>query len=223
MNKIFRSKLSLLLILFILSLTSCIHRNPFRNDIHAFLEKDKIAAPAKNSILFIGSSSVTLWTSLEKDFPGYPIINRGFGGSTIPDLTLYVNDIVIPYQPKQIFIYVGENDLSTPENATADEVLNRYKKLYQSIRAGLPNVEVVFISIKPSPSRWYLESVIVDANQKIEAYIKTQPKSFFLDVHHAMLLNDSTVNPNLFREGKLHMNEKGYDIWKKIIQPQLMH
>lgn len=223
MNKIFRSKLSLLLILFILSLTSCIHRNPFRKDIHAFLEKDKIAAPAKNSILFIGSSSVTLWTSLEKDFPGYPIINRGFGGSTIPDLTLYVNDIVIPYQPKQIFIYVGENDLSTPENATADEVLNRYKKLYQSIRAGLPNVEVVFISIKPSPSRWYLESVIVDANQKIEAYIKTQPKSFFLDVHHAMLLNDSTVNPNLFREGKLHMNEKGYDIWKKIIQPQLMH
>ncbi|MCX6204727.1 MAG: GDSL-type esterase/lipase family protein [Bacteroidetes bacterium] len=223
MNKILRSRLTILLILFLLSFTSCIHRNPFRNDIHAFLEKDKIVAPAKNSILFIGSSSFTLWTTLETDFPGYPIINRGFGGSTIPDLTLYVNDIVIPYQPKQIFIYAGENDLSTPENAIAVEVLDRYKKLYQTIRTGLPNAEVVFISIKPCPSRWHLESVIVDANQKIEAYIKTQPKSIFLDVHHAMLLNDSTVNPDLFREGKLHMNEKGYDIWKKIIQLQLMH
>lgn len=223
MRKFLVRRPALLFFLFAMSISSCIHRNPFRNDIKAFLEHDKVATPAKNGILFIGSSSFTLWTSLETDFPGYPIINRGFGGSTIPDLSYYVNDIVIPYQPKQIFIYAGENDLSTPENKSATEVFERYKKLYQEIRVGLPEAEVVFISIKPCPSRWNLEPVIIDANQKIEAYIKTQPKSSYLDVHHAMLLNDSTLNTELFQEDKLHMNEKGYDIWRKIIQPRLMH
>lgn len=223
MRKFLVSRPVLLFFLFAISISSCIHRNPFRNDIKAFLEHDKVAAPAKNGILFIGSSSFTLWTSLETDFPGYPIINRGFGGSTIPDLSYSVNDIVIPYQPKQIFIYAGENDLSTPENKSATEVFERYKKLYQEIRAGLPNAEVVFVSIKPCPSRWNLEPVIIEANQKIEAYIKTEPKSIYLDVHHAMLLNDTTLNTELFQEDKLHMNEKGYDIWRKIIQPRLMH
>ena len=223
MKKILVSRPALLFFLISISFTACIHRNPFRNDIKAFLEQDKVSAPAKNGILFIGSSSITLWTTLQTDFPGYPIINRGFGGSTIPDLIQYVNDIVIPYQPKQIFIYAGENDLATPENASATEVFERYKKLYQRIRAGLPNSEVVFISIKPCPSRWNLEPLVIEANQKIETFIKTQPNAGYLDVHHAMLLNDTAVNADLFQEDKLHMNEKGYDIWRKIIQPRLMH
>jgi lysophospholipase L1-like esterase len=84
-------------------------------------------------------------------------------------------------------------------------------------------VELVYISIKPCPSRWNFEAQILEANQKIEAFLKTQSNSRFLDIHHAMLLNDTTVNPDLFLEDKLHMNEKGYDIWRKLIQPVLMH
>jgi lysophospholipase L1-like esterase len=222
MKKILVSRPALLFFLFAISFLSCKQINPFRHDIKAFKESDKISAPAKNGILFIGSSSFTLWTSMQSDFPGYPIINRGFGGSTIPDLILFVNDIVHPYQPKQLFIYAGENDLSNPINASAVEVLESYKKLFQVIREGSPNTEIVVVSIKPCPSRWNLEPVILDANQRIESYIKTQPKASFLDIHHAMLLNDSTVNADLFQEDQLHMNEKGYDIWRKIIQPRLM-
>lgn len=180
--------------------------------------------PATRGILFVGSSSFTKWTDVQDYFPGYPIINRGFGGSSLPDLIRYANEIIIPYQPKQIIIYCGENDMADAwGKVTPDSVLARFQTLMSIIRKQFRKVPVVFISIKPSPSRWKMEADFVRANELVKAYLRKQRKTRFLDVHNAMLLPDGSVNPELFIKDNLHMNAQGYAIWQKIIAPVLKH
>jgi len=195
---------------------------PFRKEIDAFLKADSIDSPEKKQILFVGSSSFTFWKDIKDYFPSYPIINRGFGGSSLPDLIRYAHEIIIPYAPKQIIIYCGENDIADAfGKITPDSVLSRFKRLMSIIRHELGKVPVVFVSIKPSPSRWKMEADFVKANQLIQKYLRRDRRAFYVNVHNAMLLPDGSVNPELFVKDNLHMNAKGYAIWQKIIEPVL--
>lgn len=194
----------------------------FRKDIDAFLKTDSITTPQKGQLLFVGSSSFTFWKDIKDYFPGYPILNRGFGGSALPDLIRYANEIIIPYQPKQIIIYCGENDLADSATVTPKMVRKRFKNLLNIIRAALGKVPVAFVSIKPSPSRWKQEKKFLKANQLIKRYLKRDPAAVFINVHDAMLLADRSVNPTLFIKDNLHMNANGYKIWQKIIEPVLV-
>src|ERR1700712_77926 len=110
---------------------------PFYNDIQHFKKLDSTSFPPKNAILFVGSSSFTKWKDVQEYFPSYPIINRGFGGSTLPDVIRYANDVIFPYQPKQIVIYCGENDLASSDTITAQIVVDRFKTLFGMIRQKL--------------------------------------------------------------------------------------
>src|SRR3989337_931862 len=148
--------------LFFLLLTDVVHsqeqKPAFWNDIQAFRKQDAVSLPPKNAILFIGSSSFTMWKDVQTYFPSYTIINRGFGGSSLPDVIRYANDIISPYQPKQIVIYCGENDLAASDTVTAKLVFNRFKQLFTIIRNRYPKVKVTYVSMKPSPSRQLLLS-----------------------------------------------------------------
>jgi len=196
---------------------------PFWNDIQNFKKQDSISFPPKNAILFIGSSSFTKWTDVQDYFPGYTIINRGFGGSTLLDLIRYENDIIFPYQPKQIVIYCGENDLASSDSVTSGMVGERFNILYNDIRNKLQDVSIVFISLKPSPSRRHLFQEMENTNAFIEAFLITQKKNTaFIDVHSKMLNEAGEPIPEIFLEDSLHMNAKGYAIWKKEIEPYLI-
>jgi lysophospholipase L1-like esterase len=195
---------------------------PFTKDIAAFKRQDSISFPPKKSILFIGSSSFTKWTDVQNYFPGFTIINRGFGGSSLPDLIRYEKEIIFPYKPKQIVIYCGENDLAASDTVTAQLVFARFQTLFNDIRDQLPKIPIVFISIKPSPSRWHLKGKIEEANTIIKDFLKKKKKTSFIDVYHKMLGADGTPLPDIFLDDKLHMNAKGYAIWQKEIQPYLL-
>ena len=129
---------------------------PFANDIAAFKKQDAVAMPPKNAILFVGSSSFTKWKDVQEYFPKHVILNRGFGGSTLPDVIRYEKDIIFPYQPRQIVIYCGENDVASSDTVTAAMVLQRFKQLFTDIRQQYPKTPVAFISLKPCPSRWQM-------------------------------------------------------------------
>jgi lysophospholipase L1-like esterase len=195
---------------------------PFWNDILSFKQKDSTQFPAKNAILFIGSSSFTKWTDVQDYFPGYNIINRGFGGSTLKDVIRYSYDVLLPYQPKQVIIYCGENDLASSANVQATDVVQRFKTLYGMIRQNLPHVVIDYVSMKPSPSRKHLFPKMKEANKQIKAFLQKDKKAGFINVYDAML--DATGNPKkeIFLEDQLHMNASGYAIWKKILLPYLM-
>ena len=203
--------------------TTQVFAQPFQNDIKIFKERDSVFKPLPNAILFVGSSSFTFWRDVNNYFPGYPIFNRGFGGSSLPDVIRYANDIILPYHPKQIFIYCGENDFAASDTVTAAIVFERFKQLYSIIRKGLgKKVNVVYVSMKPSPSRLHLMPAFNEANEQIKQFLSTQKHTAFADVYHPMLNADGTPNKELFIEDNLHMNAKGYAIWQKVLAPFLL-
>ena len=194
---------------------------PFADEIQTFKNQDKLNPPPAHSILFVGSSSFRKWTNVSSYFPGYTIINRGFGGSMFPDVIRYSNDIIIPYHPKQVVIYCGDNDLASSDAITADSVFERFRVLFQLIRTGLPDENIVYISIKPSPSRARLQEKMEKANLLIQTYLSIQSHAAFIDVYHKMLNPDGSIMTDIFLEDNLHMNAKGYAIWQKAIAPYL--
>ena len=193
---------------------------PFWNDIQNFKKQDSVSFPPGNAILLIGSSSFTKWTDVQDYFPGYTIVNRGFGGSTLLDEIFYVNDIVFPYQPKQIIIYCGENDLASSDTVTAAMVLDRFKQLFQMIR-NKTEAPIAYISMKPSPSRRHLFTKMREGNQLIKDFLATQKNTAFIDVHQKMLDSTGEPMPEIFLDDSLHMNAKGYAIWKKEMEPYM--
>lgn len=194
----------------------------FYDEIQAFKKQDKVSMPPKNAILFVGSSSFRMWSDVQDYFPGYTIINRGFGGSSLPDVVRYVDDIIVPYQPKQILIYCGDNDLAASDTVTAQMVADRFKTLFTTIRKKMGGVPIAFVSIKPSPSRVRLMPKMMQANNLISEYLRHKNKTAFIDVYHAMVTADNKPMTDIFKEDNLHMNAKGYAIWQKVIEPYLL-
>ena len=195
---------------------------PFRQEILQFQKSDSIVRPPKGQILFAGSSSFTKWKDVAMYFPGYPIINRGFGGASLVDLIYYADEAIIQYQPSQVFIYCGENDMADVDTVSPATVLLRFKTLHTILLKKLPRTtKIIFVSLKPSIARWHLESKFIQANQLIEGYIATQKNMQYLDVHTAMLDENKEVLKDIFIADKLHMNPKGYLIWQKQFAPFL--
>jgi lysophospholipase L1-like esterase len=194
---------------------------PFYTEIHQFKKQDSISFPPKNAILLVGSSSFTKWRDVQAYFPDYTIINRGFGGSVLPDVIRYANDIIIPYHPKQVIVYCGDNDLASSDTISPEIVTRRFKQLFYMVRGKLPAATITFVSIKPSPSRQRLMAKMADANAMIFKFLKTQKNTSYIDVFHPMLLSTGRAIPGIFVSDSLHMNEKGYAIWKKAMEPKL--
>ena len=214
--------LTLLFVFFCINAVAQKAKPPFWQDIQNFRYHDSAQSPPAHPILFVGSSSFTKWTDVQNYFPGYTILNRGFGGSTLTDLLRYEEDVIFKYGPKQIVIYCGENDLAASDTVTAAMVFDRFKNLFSEIRAVYPNVPVVFVSLKPSPSRWNLKEKEIAANKKIEKYLKKEKNAQFVNVWNAMLGEDGKPKPEIFIGDNLHMNAQGYAIWQKILQPYLI-
>jgi lysophospholipase L1-like esterase len=194
----------------------------FWPDIVAFKKIDSAQKPALNSILLIGSSSFTKWQDVHAYFPEYTMLNRGFGGSTLVDVIRYAYDIILPYQPKQVLIYCGENDLASQENISPEEVLLRVKTLFHIIRTNLPDATIDYVSIKPSPVRASIQDRVKIANKLIKAYFKKQKHAGFIDIYDAMLDADGKMREELYLGDRLHMKPEGYTIWQTAIKPYLL-
>jgi lysophospholipase L1-like esterase len=193
---------------------------PFYGEIQDFKRADKQHFPPQNAILFVGSSSIRMWDDMQSYFPGYAIIQRGFGGSGLNDAILYADDIIVPYHPKQIVIYSGENDVA--EGASSTDVLQRFTELFNLIREKLPAAGVIYISIKPSPSREKYMPVMEQANVMIRQFLSSYPETVYVDIYHPMLNSEGKPRKELFIGDNLHMNSKGYELWRDAITPHLM-
>ena len=191
----------------------------FWEDIQNFKTLDQQSAPPSNAILLVGSSSFTKWQNVSDYFPGKIIINRGFGGSRLTDLNSYSEDLLNPYQPKQIIIYCGENDFADDAQLKADVVVDRLKVFYKKIREKFPNIQVDFISIKYSPSRENLWPQMKEANKKIAKFMKKEKNAEFINITKIMNDANGNVRKDLFVEDMLHMTPEGYQLWTKVMNP----
>jgi lysophospholipase L1-like esterase len=194
----------------------------FANDMQEFKKTDSINFPPVGAIVFTGSSSIRLWKDIDKAFPGHTIINRGFGGSTLPDVIHYADEVIFAYKPKQILIYAGDNDLASSDTVTARTVYDRFVQLYTLIRSRMPEADIDYISIKPSPRRVHLMPKATQANALIKAYLEKEKNAHFINIFELMLDQNGQPRAELFLEDRLHMKPEGYAIWQKAIRPYLL-
>jgi len=193
---------------------------PFWKDIRSFQISDSLHRPPANAIVFVGSSSFTMWKNVNQYFPGRTIINRGFGGSSLPHVIEYADEIVIPYKPRQVVVYCGENDFMS-DTVTSEMVVERFRHLFSLLRKQMPRAEILYVSMKPSPSRQHLMPQFSSANAAIRDFLKKKRRTTYVNIWDDMLDNQGKPRKELFLADMLHMNEKGYAIWQKALEPHL--
>ncbi|HKZ38964.1 MAG TPA: GDSL-type esterase/lipase family protein [Chryseolinea sp.] len=190
----------------------------FRSEVDSLITLHN-SSDKSNAILFTGSSSIRLWKDLKSSFPNHNVLNGGFGGSEMADLLYYIDSLILPLRPIQIFIYEGDNDISRGRAedqiiATADSILKRIQKQ-------LPNTEVIFISPKPSIARWHLKEKYESYNKTFKAWSDQQNNVQYADVWTPMIDENGDVLKDIFIQDNLHLNEKGYKIWTSVLKKYL--
>lgn len=215
-------QLFILTTLFLLPLLSIAQPNPdrFESTIREFEKEDKANGYQPESVLFTGSSSIRMWKTLEADMAPVPVLNRGFGGSTIPEVLHYADRIILPHQPKNIVFYCGENDLSNDE-AEAQLALKRFKEFHKYLKKKLPETQLYFIALKPSIRRENYWPKLQKANKMLKKFMDGKKNYFFVDVASKMLDENGKVLQDIFLDDNLHLNEKGYKIWTETLKPLL--
>jgi len=203
---------TLTVLIFFVSLTSFGQvENVFTKEVKDITAKyDSIWDSSKETIVFTGSSSVRLWRKLQEEFPDHQIINSGFGGSQASDLLYFIDELILSYNPKKVFIYEGDNDLWAKKRPA--DVLDTTADIIRRIKAKNASTQVILISAKPSISRWKIRGKYKRLNRKMERFTQDDPNLFYVDVWKPML-NKRKLKTDIFIEDGLHMNQKGYDIW----------
>jgi lysophospholipase L1-like esterase len=191
----------------------------WEQDMQRFAQADAAHPPKPGGVLFVGSSSIRFWTSLAKDFPGVNTLNRGFGGSEIRDSTWYADRIVVPYKPRLIVFYAGDNDLNS--GRSPQQLREDFLAFVTRVRRDLPNVRIAYIAIKPSPARAALLPQVAEANGLIREAATSLKQVDFIDVYTPMLGADGQPRAELFGPDRLHMNAAGYALWRDIVRPYL--
>jgi lysophospholipase L1-like esterase len=186
-------------------------------EFQRFDEADRQSPPAAGGVVFVGSSSIRFWSTLQEDFPSLRPLNRGFGGSGISDVREHAERLIFAYRPRLIVLYAGENDIAA--GRTARDVFEDYRAIAASVRQRLPDTRLVFVSIKPSPLRWERAAVMREANALVAEYAARDDRLDYVDVYTPMLGADGLPRPELYVEDRLHMTPEGYRVWRAILAP----
>jgi hypothetical protein len=194
----------------------------WENDIRKFEQLDKNESYPGNSILFMGSSSIRLWSTLERDMAPYPVIQRGFGGSKLSDFVVYTSRIVNPHPCDAIVIFIANDITGGDKDKSPEEVAGLFSYVLKTIRKTHPETPVFWIAVTPCSSRWQVWPQIKEAGSLIENICKKQENTYYIKTDFAFLNDSGTPKDELFVSDKLHLNEKGYALWTEIIKKEIM-
>ncbi len=187
-------------------------------DMAAFAAEDEAKPFARGGIVFVGSSSIRLWKTADA-FPGSPILNRGFGGSQIPDSVRHVDRLVLRHAPRTVVFYAGDNDISA--GRTPGQVRDDFAAFVARVHAALPTTRVAFVAIKPSLARWALVGKVREANALVRSMCDKDDRLGYVDVDGPMIGWDGRPRADLFVKDGLHLSQKGYDLWNVLVAPFL--
>jgi lysophospholipase L1-like esterase len=192
----------------------------FASEIDAFVEADRANPPAPGQIVFVGSSSIRFWSTLAEDMAPLATVRRGFGGAHLAHVVHETPRIVLPYAPRAVVVYAGDNDIGAGKSA--ETVVADFEALVERIHAALPETDVWFLSIKPSRLRFSLWPEMEKANARIRARAEADPRIRYLDVGSALIGADGRPDPAFFRFDGLHLNAEGYAAWTAVVRPALL-
>ncbi len=182
------------------------------------LEKlNKTAPPPAGAVLFYGSSSLRLWTTLTEDMAPWTVVNRAFGGSTLAACVHFFDRLVVPCAPGSLVLYAGDNDLG--DGRAPDDIVRSLRALLARVDTTLGSIPVAYVSIKPSPARWNLRDKILRVNSATRALMEQRPSGYYIDVYASMLGHDGRPRAELFDTDGLHLSPRGYRTWTHILRP----
>ena len=193
--------------------------NKWEKAISAFETADQSNPPPKGGILFMGSSTILLWKSLAEDFPDHNVINRGFGGSEIVDSTHFADRIIFPYEPRQIFLRAGGNDIN--RGRTPAQVATDFADFVKKVHSRLPKTEIYYIAVSPAPSRWGETDKYRQLNSLIRQQALEMPRVGFVDAFDITLGSQGQARKDLFVPDMLHLNPDGYRLLAEAVRPYL--
>jgi lysophospholipase L1-like esterase len=182
-----------------------------------FATQDATAPSAPGCVLFLGSSSIRMWKTLKEDFPGVPVVNRGFGGSQIADVLVHFDRLVLPHHPRLIVFYSGTNDVSAGKSP--EQVVKDFELFCAKVHAVRPETRILFVSLQYAPSRWALRAKMAAANAEIANYCAADPRRSYVDTNPAMLAASGSPDETLYSPDRLHMAPGGYAVWTKLLAP----
>jgi hypothetical protein len=191
----------------------------YEKEVLAFEALDRTNPPSKGQVLFVGSSTIVSWDPA-RYFPDLPIINRGLWGSALIDSVRLVDRIVLPYEPRLVVIYAGDNEIDA--GFTSEDVAIQFERFIRAIHTKLPDTRIIFIGIKPSPQRWLTIDRARAANEAIRTLCSRDDRVAFLDVDGAMLGFDEKPRKELYLEDGLHLSPQGYQLWTTLLRPLLV-
>ena len=189
----------------------------WEKDVAAFEASDRSAPPPKNALLFVGSSTIVRWKTLQQDYPAHQIVNRGFGGNEIADSTHFADRMIFPYQPRTIFLRAGGNDIHNGK--TPEQVLADFKAFVATVHAKLPKTEIVYISLSPSIARWDERDAGKKLNALIADFVNRTPRLKYIETADLVLDAKGEPRPELFVEDKLHFSPEGYKLLIERVRP----
>ncbi len=195
-------------------------RDPSRweSTILGFEKQDRENPPPKGGIVFVGASSIVRW-NLAEFFPDLKVINRGFGGSELSETAHYAARTVLPYEPRIVVVYPGENDIA--RGVAPETVAGAFEQLVSTVHAALPQTRIFVIGLKPTPARWKWNDAMLKTNTLIQTFAATHPAVSYISVTKAMLGPDGLPRPDLFVEDRQHLSRAGYDLWTEIVRPHI--
>lgn len=208
----------ILLLIFFLFITFSLKAqdpNRYNDQVAELVQKEYNFDAAKKRVVFAGSSSVRMWKDVQDYYPGFNVVNNGFGGSHFSDLLYFYDKLILKHNPDILFIYEGDNDIAGDKKP--GEVFKDAKELFSRIRQDLPETKVICIAAKPSIARESFKQNYEKLNRKLEKYCKRKDNLEFADVWNAMLDENGDVLQDVFIKDGLHMNKKGYDIWGEVL------
>jgi len=207
--------ISLLILLVPLNAAELASTNRFEPEVLKFEALDRKVPPPPRPILFVGSSSIRLWTHLPTSIHGRPVLNRGFGGSRFKDLLRFFNRVVLPYGPSVVVVYEGDNDLA--EGQTPAEIAQDLAVFLERAETELRGTSILLLTVKPSPSRVHLLEVQSEFNRRLKLLPQSHPRVRVIDVASPLLDSRGKPDPRFFAADRLHLNADGYEAWRQPV------
>jgi len=209
----------LALLLSLLSVRASADPAKWEKSIIAFEQADREHPPQKGGIVFTGSSTIARWKDIADYFPGYRVVNRGFGGSQMEDSLYFAERILVAHEPSAVVIFAGSNDINAGK--LPDAVVENFKAFVAKVHAALPKTEIRYIEITSSASRWAQRDKVIEANRQIRAFCEATPGVKFIAVREKFLGSNGEPSEELFEKDHLHPNADGYKILADAIRPFL--
>jgi len=194
----------------------------YAEDIADLVAQTRAGPAPEGAVVFIGSSSIRLWSTLERDMRPLPVVQHGFGGAKLADVEFYAERLVSPFDPRAVVVFAGTNDLRPGASKSPEILLGTYQRFVERVRADLPSVPIYFIGITPSLRKWAIWDQAQETNRLVREWSDGAPTLSYIETGPALLGEDGEPDADNYMFDGLHLSAQGYAIWTEIIRTRLM-